>query len=491
MLELRGITKRFGGVVALQDVNLSLTGGEVLAVIGENGAGKSTLMKIIGGVHRPDTGTVTLQDQPVVLKDPAEALRLGIRVIYQELSAIDNLDVAANLFLGFEKRKGPFLDDRAMRARASEILKRIGFDIAPTTPIAALSVAQRQLVEIARALTLDVKALILDEPTSSLTPGEAKNLFRLVRDLKADGVGIIYISHRLDEIIELADRVTVLRDGRNAGELTKAEITEPTMVRLMVGRDLEPPVPRSHHAGKVRLELRGVRTQRFPQHPVTLEVREGEITGMAGLVGSGRTELAQAVFGIERFLGEVWIDGQLARIHEPSDAIRHGLFLVPEDRKEHGLTLESSVGHNISLPSLQKLATVGLISNKDEAVYDDQGIKDLAIKTASRDTLAKNLSGGNQQKIVLARWFLKQPQVLVVDEPTRGVDVGSKAEIYEQIRALADTGVAVWVISSDMEELLKLCDRIVVMHEGQIAGEVAAADATEEKIMQFAVAGQS
>lgn len=491
MLELRGITKRFGGVVALQDVNLSLTGGEVLAVIGENGAGKSTLMKIIGGVHRPDAGTVTLQGQPVVLNDPAEALRLGIRVIYQELSAIDNLDVAANLFLGFEKRKGLFLDDRAMRARAGEILKRIGFDISPTTPIAALSVAQRQLVEIARALTLDVKALILDEPTSSLTPGEAKNLFRLVRDLKADGVGIIYISHRLDEIIELADRVTVLRDGRNAGELTKSEITEPTMVRLMVGRDLEPPVPRSHQAGKVRLELRGVRTQRFPQHPVSLEVREGEITGMAGLVGSGRTELAQAVFGIERFVGDVWIDGQPARIQEPSDAIRHGLFLVPEDRKEHGLTLESSVGHNISLPSLRKLAKGGLIRNKDESDYDDQGIKDLAIKTASRDTLAKNLSGGNQQKIVLARWFLKQPQVLVVDEPTRGVDVGSKAEIYEQIRALADTGVAVWVISSDMEELLKLCDRIVVMHEGQIAGEVAAAEATEEKIMQFAVAGQS
>jgi ribose transport system ATP-binding protein len=448
-------------------------------------------MKIIGGVHRPDAGTVTLQGQPVVLNDPAEALRLGIRVIYQELSAIDNLDVAANLFLGFEKRKGLFLDDRAMRTRASEILKRIGFDIAPTTPIAALSVAQRQLVEIARALTLDVKALILDEPTSSLTPGEAKNLFRLVRDLKADGVGIIYISHRLDEIIELADRVTVLRDGRNAGELTKAEITEPTMVRLMVGRDLEPPVPRSHQPGKVRLELRGVRTQRFPQHPVTLEVREGEITGMAGLVGSGRTELAQAVFGIERFVGEVWIDGQLARIHEPSDAIRHGLFLVPEDRKEHGLTLESSVGHNISLPSLKKLSKVGLVSLAQEEAYDDQGIQDLAIKTTSRDTLAKNLSGGNQQKIVLARWFLKQPQVLVVDEPTRGVDVGSKAEIYEQIRALADTGVAVWVISSDMEELLKLCDRIVVMHEGQIAGEVAAADATEEKIMQFAVAGQS
>jgi ribose transport system ATP-binding protein len=491
LLELRGITKRFGGVVALQDVNLSLTGGEVLAVIGENGAGKSTLMKIIGGVHRPDAGTVTLQGQPVVLNDPAEALRLGIRVIYQELSAIDNLDVAANLFLGFEKRKGLFLDDRAMRTRASEILKRIGFDIAPTTPIAALSVAQRQLVEIARALTLDVKALILDEPTSSLTPGEAKNLFRLVRDLKADGVGIIYISHRLDEIIELADRVTVLRDGRNAGELTKAEITEPTMVRLMVGRDLEPPVPRFHQAGKVRLELRGVRTQRFPHHPVTLEVREGEITGMAGLVGSGRTELAQAVFGIERFVGEVWIYGQLARIHEPSDAIRHGLFLVPEDRKEHGLTLESSVGHNISLPSLKKLSKVGLVSLAQEEAYDDQGIQDLAIKTASRDTLAKNLSGGNQQKIVLARWFLKQPQVLVVDEPTRGVDVGSKAEIYEQIRALANTGVAVWVISSDMEELLKLCDRIVVMHEGQIAGEVAAADATEEKIMQFAVAGQS
>ena len=491
MLELRGISKRFGGVVALNQVDLTLAQGEVLAVIGENGAGKSTLMKVIGGVHRPDAGSVALDGHPITLHDPAQALRLGIRVIYQELSAIDNLDVASNLFLGFEKRRGPFLDDRAMQVRAGEILKRIGFDIPPTTPIASLSVAQRQLVEIARALTLDVRALILDEPTSSLTPEEAKNLFRLMRDLKAEGVGIIYISHRLDEVIEVADRVTVLRDGQNAGELAKNEITEPIMVRMMVGRDLEPVVHHPKPLGPARLELIDVQTRRFPQHTVSLTVRGGEILGMAGLVGSGRTELAQAICGIDRYRGEVQVDGATVRVRRPADAIHHGLFLVPEDRKEHGLTLDSSVGNNISLPSLSRFAQWGLVKGRPEAAYADSGIQQLAIKCASRDTLAKQLSGGNQQKIVLSRWFQKNPQVLVVDEPTRGVDVGSKAEIYEQIRRLADTGVAVWVISSDMEELLKLCDRIVVMREGQIAGEVSAAEATEEKIMQLAVAGQT
>jgi len=333
--------------------------------------------------------------------------------------------------------------------------------------------------------------LILDEPTSSLTPEEAKNLFRLMRDLKAEGVGMIYISHRLDEVIEVADRVTVLRDGQNAGELAKDQITEPTMVRMMVGRDLETVVHQPKTLGPARLELQGIQTTRFSQHSVSLTVHGGEILGMAGLVGSGRTELAQAICGIDRYRGEVRIDGKSVRINRPTDAIGHGLFLVPEDRKEHGLTLDGSVGNNITLPSLRRFASFGLIKSRPEAAYAEGGIQQLAIKCASRDTLAKQLSGGNQQKIVLSRWFLKNPQVLVVDEPTRGVDVGSKAEIYEQIRKLADTGVAVWVISSDMEELLKLCDRIVVMREGQIQGEVSAVDATEEKIMQLAVAGQT
>ncbi len=489
MLKLNGITKRFPGVLALDSVSLDLAPGEVVAIIGENGAGKSTLMKILSGVYIADAGTVEFESRRLTLRSPSDALNLGIRIIYQELSGLNNLDVASNIFLGREYRKGPFIDQKKLNDESKGILNRVGLAVAPTTPLSRLSIAEKQLVEIARALSLKVKVLILDEPTSSLTLEETQNLLNIVKELKSQGVAILYITHRLDEVQQIADRVVGLRDGKNAGELNMGQITKDAMVMMMIGREIKKEVRVSASDGKVALELKNFCSARYPNQTVNLKVRSGEILGMAGLVGAGRSELVRAVYGIDSYNGNVIVDGNLVKISSPHDAIRNRIFLAPEDRRGCGLTVEMSVKDNASMPKLKDLTSFGLIDIKKEGVYANESVALMNVKTASINSKISTLSGGNQQKVVLGRWLAMKPKVLIVDEPTRGIDVGSKAEIYAQLREIAASGTAIWMISSDMEEVINVSDRVAVMHEGRITGVLDQNAITEEAIMKLATGG--
>jgi ribose transport system ATP-binding protein len=495
-LELTGICKRFPGVVALDKVEFAVGRppdqgpGEVVALIGENGAGKSTLMKILGGVYQPDEGTITMDGQPVGIRSVADAARLRIGFVHQELNNLDNLDVGANLFLGREPRRAGLFVDRARIAEESRAhLARLGLQVDPGTPLNELSIAQQQLVEIAKALAQDARILILDEPTSSLTLGETQRLLQTVKELRGQGVSIVYISHRLSEVCEVADRVVCLRDGKNAGGLPREAITHDAMVRMMVGRDLKNFYVQSAQAPQApRLVASNVRTRAYPEHTVSLELRGGEILGMAGLVGAGRSELAAALFGVDPPLaGEVLIDNKPLRLGAPRSAIAAGLYLVPEDRRRTGLLTEMTVRENITLPALWRYSLAALIRRPAEVGVAKKFVESLRIKTPSVEARARNLSGGNQQKVVLAKWLSLDPRVLIVDEPTRGIDVGAKAEVYRLLRTLADGGVAVMVISSDMEEVLNISDRIAVMHEGALAGILSREQATEEAVMHFAV----
>lgn len=490
MLQIHGVSKRFPGVVALDSVDINLAPGEVVALLGENGAGKSTLMKIIGGVYQPDAGSILVDDKPVTFRSPSEAMDQGIRVVFQELSVLENLDISENIFLGRELKKGPFVDRKRMQELTQGYLEKVGLKRSPSTPVAALSIAERQLVEIAKAFSMKVRYLILDEPTSSLTLEESHRLFDIIAGLKADGVGMFYISHRLDEIGVVADRVVGLRDGKNSGALAKDEINHAAMVKLMVGRELAPNVHNdSSSAKEVVLDVKDLRTQRYPQSAVSFSVRAGEILGLAGLVGAGRSEITRALFGIDPSDGQVQVAGETIRIKSPKDAISAGMFLVPEDRRNSGLTTSMSVGDNIVLPAWNKFSKFGLKLNRSARTYAEDGVKQLNVKTPSIDQIAANLSGGNQQKVVLARWLGMNPKVMLIDEPTRGIDVGSKAEIYTELRRLASEGLAIVMVSSDMEEVLAVCDRVGVMHEGHLAGILDRKDASEESIMNLAVGG--
>jgi len=496
LLEAIGIRKQFPGVLALDRVSLTLARGEVVAVVGENGAGKSTLMKVLAGLYQPDEGELRLHGAPVRFKSPSDAIRAGVSLIHQELNLAENLSVFDNLFLGREKTWGgplKFLDRSTSAATAKDLLNRVGLpERFLHTPVEVLAPGQKQLVEIARALGLDAKILIMDEPTSSLTKMETDRLYDVIEGLKKAGVSVLYISHRLAEVKQVADRVAVLRDGRNAGDLAKAEIAHDNLVRLMVGRELNSYYPRDHrkHAGKVVLKVDGLRYSRGPTSPVSFELRAGEVLGMAGLVGAGRTELSEAIFGIRTVTaGALTLDGQPVSIRRPAQAIRAGVLLLPEDRRLHGLVLESSIGANLSLPNLASLATCGLLSRRRERTLHDATIRKLRVKTDSSRKAVGLLSGGNQQKVVFGKWLARTPRVLILDEPTRGVDVGAKAEIYGLIDELAGQGVAVWMITSDMEELLGMSDRVVVMHEGRLAGELARSDVTEEAVMRLATGG--
>jgi ribose transport system ATP-binding protein len=490
---VRGLRKHFPGAQALDGVSLELRAGEVLAVVGENGAGKSTLMKVLAGVHSPDEGEVLLDGRPVRFSGVADALRHGINLIHQELNLAENLSVAGNLFLGHEAvRGGPlgWLDRGAIDRRARELLARVGLTCSPSTRVDALKPGQRQLVEIARSLGMQARVLIMDEPTSSLTQGEAERLFEVVADLRRAGVAVIYISHRLAEVKRVADRVEVLRDGRNAGALAKAEVNHDSLVRLMVGRDLKQLYPRQHAArapGPVRLEARGVLYEGGPPEPASFSVRGGEVVGMAGLVGAGRTELAEALFGIRPLRGgEVLIDGRPHRIHNPHQAIDAGLLLVPEDRRQHGLLLERSIRYNLSLPNLASLSALGFVlPRREEGLARDLSER-LRIRAAGLGQPTGQLSGGNQQKVVLGKWLGMSPRALILDEPTRGVDVGARGEIYALIDQLAGSGVAVLMISSDLEEVLGLSDRVLVLHQGRVAGELARAELSETAVMSLA-----
>jgi ribose transport system ATP-binding protein len=498
-VEARGVEKRFGGVQALAGVSVRVQPGEVLAVVGENGAGKSTLMKVVAGVLRPDAGELSVSGRRVYFSDVSDAMRQGIALIHQELNLAENLGVAANLFLGREVVRGGalgWLDNGAMNHRARELMDRVGLDESPTTIVGTLPPGQRQLVEIARALSLDAKLIIMDEPTSSLTQRETDRLYEVIDDLKRSGVAVLYISHRLAEVKRVADRVTVLRDGRNAGELRRDEISHDALVRLMVGRELKQLYSRRHKAAAdapVRLEVQNLTYRDGPSTPTSFALRAGEIVGMAGLVGAGRTELAEALYGLRPLTGgEVRLDGEAVRFRHPRQAIRAGLLLVPEDRRRHGLVLPDSVGGNLTLPNLKRLsAFLGWVVSGREAALVREQTERLRIKASGPDQIVGQLSGGNQQKVVVGKWLARQPKVLIFDEPTRGVDVGARSEIYALMDELAGQGVSILMISSDLEEVLGMSDRVLVLHEGRLAGELSRAELSEEAVMYLATGSAS
>ena len=491
-LDLIDIGKTYPGVTALAEVNLSVAPGETIGLVGENGAGKSTLMKILGGVTAPSKGSIRIDGQDRAEISVTEATRAGIAFVHQELNLFENLDVAANVFIGREPRYGGLLalvDNKALHAKVTPLLRRLGADFGPAAMVADLSLAQRQLVEIAKALSLDARLVIMDEPTSSLTATETSRLLDVIADLKADGVSVIFISHRLQEVERCADRVVVLRDGRVVGRLARDEIQHDAMIRLMIGRDLKSLyIPPATPPGAVSLEIAGLRTTTFPQKEVNLALHAGEILGLAGLVGSGRTEMARAVFGIDaRLGGTLKLHGEAVDIARPRDAIARGLYLIPEDRKLCGLLLDFSIAENISLPDLPHYAHAAILQGDAEARNAEAQKDKLNIRAPSVATRTGSLSGGNQQKVVLAKWLSMQPSILLFDEPTRGIDVGAKGEIYELMRKLADSGVAILMISSDMEEVIGVSDRIAVMHEGEIGGILTRDAFSEDRILQLAV----
>lgn len=490
ILEMQKITKRFPGVVALDAVDFAIFPGETVALAGENGAGKSTLMKILGGVYQPDEGEIFIQGNKVEIGSVSDASENGIGFVHQELNVFDNLTVAENVFLGREPRKFGFLVDREKINADTEIyLKRLGLNISPKTPLIELSIAQQQMVEIAKALSLNARILIMDEPTSSLTLTETERLLSVIKGLREQGVSIIYISHRLGEIKEIADRVVVLRDGRNAGELAHEQINHEAIVKLMVGRDIErfyKPANVSNENSAI--EINNLKTRRYPHKSISFAVKKGEILGFAGLVGAGRSEAAQAIFGVDAPVsGTVSIDGKNIKINSARDAIKSGIYLIPEDRRNSGLILDVPVRENVTLPSLSRYASAGLVNKSAEGKISKEMCEKLNVKTPSIETRAGNLSGGNQQKVVLAKWLSLAPRLLIFDEPTRGIDVGAKSEIYALMRNLAESGVAIMMISSDMEEILGESDRIAVMHEGAITGILSREQASEEAIMKLAV----
>jgi ribose transport system ATP-binding protein len=489
MLEARALTKRYPGVTALSEVDFSVGPGEVVALIGENGAGKSTMIKILGGLVQPDGGEILWNGQPIHLSSVGVATGLGIGVIHQELSNLTNLDVAGNVFLGREPRMlGCLIDRREMARKTREYLQPLGLDLSPDFPLSELSIARQQMVEIAKALSLEAKILIMDEPTSSLTSGETAQLLKVIEDLRARGVGIVYVSHRLDEVKAIADRAVAFRDGKNAGTLAKSEITTENMVRLMVGRDIQRESSRGFVATESRLVVNGLRTKRFPHREISFTVGRGEIVGIAGLVGAGRSEVAQAIFGVDdRVEGTVELDGEMLPPGSPRAAIDRGLYLAPEDRRKEGLITGMTIRENITLPGMARYVSNGLVQSKKENKIALEMRERLRIKAPTVESEVRGLSGGNQQKVVLAKWLSLNPKVLVFDEPTRGIDIGARAEIYDLMRSLASEGVAILMISSDMEEVLGLSDRVVVMHEGSLAGVLSRDGASEEAIMRLAV----
>jgi ribose transport system ATP-binding protein len=486
-------------VQALDRVSLHLKAGEVLAVVGENGAGKSTLMKILAGVYAPDGGQILLDGRSVRFANVGEALRQGISLIHQELNLAENLSAAANLFLGREATWGGWLGllrRGSMDRAAGELLGKLGLKCAPDTRVSDLAPGQRQMVEIAHALALRARVLIMDEPTSSLTQQETERLFEVVAKLKRDQVAVVYISHRLGEVKRIADRAIVLRDGRLAGELARGDISHANMVRLMVGRDLQQFFHKKHPfaagRGQARLRVTDVRYVQGPSTPASFAIHGGEIVGMAGLVGAGRTELAEALFGLRRIVsGQVFLDGDPVRLRTPRQAMAAGLLLVPEDRRYHGLVLEDTVQHNIGLPNLDRLSWLRLVAGRREAALAADTCQRLRVRTPGIRQTVGLLSGGNQQKVVLGKWLARRPGVLILDEPTRGIDVGAKSEIYGIIDQLAGAGVAILMISSDLEEIIGMSDRVLVMHQGRLAGEVSRDGLSEQAIMHLATGGQS
>ncbi|CAN5911123.1 sugar ABC transporter ATP-binding protein [soil metagenome] len=484
-LRCRGLTKRFPGVVALADVDLDVGYGEVVVLLGENGAGKSTLMKLISGVHAPDEGEMHLDGEPYRPSDPRAAIDAGIGMIHQEMNLLPALSAAENIFLGRQPRRGPVIDYPTMAERARELMGKVGLDTDPTTPLRRLSIAQQQLTEIAKALSLDARLLILDEPTAALGRADSDRLFGLVRELRSDGVGFVYISHRLEEVAQIGDRVIVLRDGERAAVFDDATTSTDEFISAMVGRDVEREFPEPAPAGDdVVLEVDGL-TRAGAFSDVGFTLHRGEILGFAGLVGAGRTEVARALFGAEPpDSGTMRLNGEPYAPSSPADAVSSGIVLIPEDRKTQGLVLELSVGDNVVLPSLPALG--GLVTPSAVEQVTDEQIERLEIKGRARQS-ANTLSGGNQQKVVIGKWLRREPRVIIFDEPTRGVDVGAKPAIHDVIRGLAEEGAGVIVISSELPEVLGLAHRVLVLSGGQQTALLDRADADEEHVMTAAV----
>ena len=489
ILKLTNIHKAFGGVQALAGANFELRPGEVHALVGENGAGKSTLVKVITGVHQPDAGEILFRGESVTVANPLVARRLGIAAIYQEAALFPDLDIAENIFMGRHPVR-PFTRRVAWRQvyeQAAQPLRALGVDLDPRARVRGLTVAQLQMVEIAKALSFSAQVLIMDEPTSALTLNEVADLFRIVRQLRDAGTAIVFISHRLDEVFELADRVTVLRDGHYVGTHDVSEVADDELIRMMVGRTLDDLFPKMDvERGGAVLRVEGLTKDRLFED-VSFELHQGEILGVAGLVGAGRTDVARAIFGVAPAdRGTIWVNGQQARIYHPKDALALGIAYVPEDRQQHGLLLPMNITHNVTLPILREFANMGWLDQQAEAQKAQELAGRLEVRAAGLWQRACELSGGNQQKVVLAKWLAARPRILILDEPTRGIDVGTKAAVHELMNTLVSQGMAILMISSELPEILGMSDRILVMCEGSLAGHFTRAEATQEKIMAAA-----
>ena len=484
---MRGIVKEFSGVRVLNGVSFRLRRGSVHALMGENGAGKSTLMKILCGMYPATQGEIMIDGKTVKISSPIDAKRLGIAMIHQELSAFHELTVAANMFMNREYKRGFLLDDKRMNQAAAEILADLNISIDPKLKMNRLSVAEMQLVEIAKAVSTDADIIIMDEPTSALTEAEVANLYKTVRDLRSRGKAIVYISHKIEEIFTIADEITVLRDGDFVAHDTIEAFDHDKLISLMVGRTLNQQFHKTHHSfGDVLLKVEDMsRSGKFSS--VSFEVRAGEVLGISGLIGAGRTEVVETVFGLDRAdSGDVYIAGEKVNIRSPRDAISHGLALVSEDRKNVGLNRVGSVKENITMANLEKYCRFGVIKSREEKKAGDGLMDMLSVKAHSRDTLVSALSGGNQQKVILARWMSTNPKVLILDEPTKGIDVGAKAEIYKLIDEFTAQGGCVIMVSSEMPEILGMSDRIAVMHEGELVAVFDRDEATQEKLLSAA-----
>lgn len=496
LLDMKNISKTFGNVQALKGVSLDLYAGEVLALMGENGAGKSTLMNILSGSLQPTEGEIYLNGEKVVVPDPITAKKLGIAKIHQELQIVPELSVAENIFLGrWKTSAGPAVDFKAMKDEAKVYLDMLDVHVDPSKKLKDLRIGEQQLVEIAKAISLNSKIIVMDEPTSAISEKEAEKLFTIIRRLRGEGKGIIYITHRMEEIFKIADRLTVMRDGQYIGTVKAAETSKDEIIRMMVGRDMSEQYPKDPtEKGEVALEVKNLtytppmRSFRRSLKNISLKVRHGEVLGIAGLAGAGRSEFFECLAGVHHgdTRGEIIIEGRPVTIKTPADAIRAGISFATEDRKGSGLVLQRSIGENMSLPLLKKFSSMFFMKHQEEKKVWQEQMEALRVKAPGYKTLASSLSGGNQQKVVLARWLMTHPKILLLDEPTRGIDVGAKAEIYQLINNLAKQGMAIIVVSSELPEVIGISDRIVTFCEGELTGEFMQEDATQEKLLQSA-----
>lgn len=489
LLELRNITKSFPGVLALDKVELEIRPGEVHVLMGENGAGKSTLMKIVDGIYHPDDGEIFVRGQQTNIHSPVEAMGLGIAMIHQELNTVLHMTIAENIFLGRETGKGILYEKKEMALQAKKVLEQLEINLNPNQKVIELSVAQRQMVEIAKAVSMNAQIIIMDEPTSAISDKEVEALFEIIERFRKEGKGIIYISHKMDEIFQIADRITVMRDGKTVGTYNASDITSEQLVAKMVGRELKEVYPGqiSHKIGEEIFNVKNLSSTGVFEN-VTFQLKKGEILGISGLMGAGRSEVAETIFGLrEKKSGEITVNGKKIVIHKPKDAIKAGIAFITEDRAQTGLNLKTTVKKDISTLTLSQYCNrLSIINKGKENQVVEDSIKRLRIKTPSSNQAIKNLSGGNQQKVIIARWLLVDPEILIMDEPTRGIDVGAKYEIYTIMRELAASGKAILMISSELPEIIGMCDRTIIMHEGRVTGELSKEEMTQENIMKLA-----